>query len=89
MKTTTAPPSADPATSTEQGKLMDANIQTKASADSAKIIADYVREATGLNADVELAGLNYTNTFIQQLNATITVKLTEEQAAELNERLGL
>ncbi|MBF4549248.1 hypothetical protein [Pseudoclavibacter sp. VKM Ac-2888] len=68
---------------------MTASIQTTASADNAKTLGDFAREVTGISDEQALNGLSYTNMIGARLSFTVTVVLTEEQAAELNERLGL
>ncbi|MBB2956799.1 hypothetical protein [Pseudoclavibacter helvolus] len=66
-----------------------ATIQTEANGDTAKTLEAYAREVAGLNPDVTLQGLAYTNTFTKHLSFTVTPPLTDEQAAELNKHLGI
>lgn len=68
---------------------MTASIQTTASADNAKVLADFAREVTGVGVEQTLNGLSYTNMIGARLSFTVTVELTEEQAKELDGRLGL
>ncbi|MBF4549683.1 hypothetical protein [Pseudoclavibacter sp. VKM Ac-2888] len=68
---------------------MTASIQTTASADTAERLEAYAREVTGLNPEVAVQGLAYTNTFASHLSFTVTLPLDKEQAAELNKYLGL
>lgn len=68
---------------------MTASIQIKASDDNTEVLAAYAQEVTGINADQTLTGLTYIDTFQRSLSFTTTVILSEEQAADLNARLGI
>ncbi|WP_394255205.1 hypothetical protein [Pseudoclavibacter helvolus] len=68
---------------------MTASIQTTASADNAKTLADFAREVTGISDEQTLNGLSYTNMVGARLSFTVTVVLTGEQAKDLDKRLGL